>query len=306
VRDDSKQIYGQAFCIYALAAYHLAFDAPAARDRAWALFELLERHAHDAGHGGYFEARRRDWSAAGAVSQVGGADLGAAKSMNTNLHVLEALTTLYRARPDALVAQRLREMIRLFCERILDRHTQHLHHFFDASWKVLSDNYTFGHDIEGSWLLCEAAEVLGDKALGHDVEQVAVRMAETALKEGLDADGGLCYEGRAGKVVDANKDWWPQAEALVGFLNACQITRDVRFLEAARCVWQFIDKRLVDRTHGDWFWRITAAGQPDSKLPKVSEWKGPYHSGRACLEAARRLAVLAALLPRQDATAPKP
>jgi len=291
VIDDSKQVYGQAFCIYGLAQYHLSFNSPPALAKAKELFALLDKHAREPKHGGYLEARSREWVSA-VRSQVGVAELGATKSMNTNLHVLEALTTLYRAWKDPLLADRLRELIRLFREKILDPRTQHFHHFFDDSWKVLSDNYTFGHDIEGSWLLCEAAEVLDDKPLLHEVEQVAVRMADVALKEGLSADGGLCYEGKTGKVVGAGKDWWPQAEALVGFINAYQISHEEKYLEAARKVWEFIDRTIVDHVHGDWFWGVKADGKVDPRQPKVSEWKGPYHSGRACLEAARRLSAL--------------
>lgn len=289
VVDDSKQAYGQAFYLYALAECHLAFDSPPALARARNVFELLERHLHDPAHGGYFEARPRDWSAAPVAAHVGGGELGAAKSMNTTLHLLEAFTTLYRAWPDARVAARLRELLQLFGERILESRTGHLHHYFSADWKVLSDSYTFGHDIEGSWLLCEAAEALGDATRVRQMERVALAIARAVLEEGLAADGGLAYEARAGRIVDAGKEWWPQAEAVVGFLNAWQISRDSRFLEAARRVWDFIERHIVDRVHGDWFWRVTPEGQPDPRLPKVSEWKCPYHSARACLEAMRRL-----------------
>jgi mannobiose 2-epimerase len=289
VVDDSKQVYGQAFYIYALAEYHLAFHSPSALARAVELFELLERHTHDPKHGGYFEARPRDWSHSPAAVQVGGAELGAGKSMNTTLHVLEAFTTLYRAWPNPRLAARLRELIRIFRERILDRCTWHFHHYFAADWKALSDNYTFGHDIEGSWLLCEAAEALGDPILLDEVGKTALPMARAVLQEGLAADGGLAYEGKAGRIVDAATEWWPQAEAVVGFVNAWQISREPQFLEAARRVWDFIERYIVDRTHGDWFWRVTPDRHPDPKLPKVSEWKCPYHSARACLETMRRL-----------------
>jgi len=209
--------------------------------------------------------------------------------MNNHLHVLEGFTNLYRAGKDARVAERLRELVELFEQRILDPHTGHLHHFFDDQWRVRSDTYTFGHDIEASWLLCEAAEVLGSDALLQHARRVALRMAEVVLKEGLDTDGGLCYEGQAGKVIDRRKECWPQAEALVGFLNAFQLSGDARYLAAARRVWRYIEEHLMDRVRGEWFWRINADGQPDPDLPKVSEWKGPYHGSRACLETIRRL-----------------
>ena len=294
VLDDSKKIYGQAFYIFALAEYHQAFGGNAALDRAIQLFELIERHAHDPGNGGYIEVCRRDWSEAGAEARLSDKDMNEKKSMNNHLHVLEAYTNLYRAWPEPRVAERLRELIQLFEQRILDARTLHFHHFFDETWRVRSDTYTFGHDIEGTWLLCEAAEVLGDTALLKRVQSVALRMAEVALREGVDTDGALSYEGKNGKVIDPGRECWPQAEAVVGFLNAFQLSGDAKFFAAARRVWDFIENRLVDRVHGEWFWRINVDGRPDLKLPKVSEWKGPYHGSRACLETLHRLRALSA------------
>jgi mannobiose 2-epimerase len=289
VLDESKKIYGQAFCIYALTEYHRAFSSPAALDRAQEVFQRIERHAHDEQFGGYLEVCARDWSEAGPGARLSDKDLAEKRSMNNHLHVLEAYTNLHRVAPALRVAERLRELIHLFLERILDPHSGHLHHFFDEQWRVRSDTYTFGHDIEASWLLCEAAEVLGDPALRQQVRAVASRMAAVTCAEGLAPDGGLYCEGKAGRVLDHGRECWPQAEALVGLLNACELSGDLEYLTAAKRVWAFIERHLVDRVHGEWFWRINEDGRPDSRLPKVSEWKGPYHATRACLETLRRL-----------------
>jgi mannobiose 2-epimerase len=288
VQDDSKKTYGQAFYIYALAEYGQAFGDSAALDRAKELFELIERHTHDPISGGYLEMRRRDWSEAADV-RLSDKDMNEKKSMNNHLHVLEAYTNLYRVWKEPRAERRLRELANIFERCILDAQSGHLHHFFDEQWRVRSDTYTFGHDIEGSWLLCEAAEVLGDAALLRRVREVALRIAETVLNEGIAADGGLCYEGKAGKVIDRRKECWPQAEAVVGFINAFQLSANAKYLDAAFRVWDYLEQHLVDRTHGEWFWRINADGHPDPALPKVSEWKGPYHGSRACLETLRRL-----------------
>ena len=224
------------------------------------MFELIERHAHDPKHGGYIEVCRRDWSEAGAEARLSDKDMNEKKSMNNHLHVLEAYTNLYRVWPEPRVAQRLRELIQLFEQRILDPRTKHLNHFFDEEWRVRSDTYTFGHDIEATWLLCEAAEVLGDAALRRQAEAVALPMAEVVLREGIDTDGALRYEGKGGKIIDGGKECWPQAEAVIGFLNACQISRDEKYLAAMLRVWDFIANQLVDRVHGEWFWRITPEG----------------------------------------------
>jgi mannobiose 2-epimerase len=289
VTDDSKKIYGQAFYIYALAEYYQAFGAGPALERAIRLFGLIEQRAHDPQHGGYWEVCRRDWSEADADARLSDKDMSEKKSMNNHLHLLEAYTNLYRVWKDARVGQRLRELIALFEQRILDARTLHLHHFFNEQWRVRSDTYTFGHDIEATWLLCEAAEVLGDAALLKRVQAVAVRMAEMVLREGIDADGALRYEGKGGKIIDAGKECWPQAEAVIGFLNACQLSGDEKYIQASLRAYDFIEQKLVDRVHGEWFWRITPEGAVDPTLPKVSEWKGPYHGTRMCLETLHRL-----------------
>lgn len=292
VIEDEKKIYGQAFCIYALAEYHRAFGVAAALAQAKELFGLLERHAHDPHNGGYCEVCKRDWSEAGPEARLSEKDLSEKKSMNNHLHVLEACTNLFRVWQDERVGQRLRELIGLFEQRILDPCSGHFHHFFDEHWRVRSDTYTFGHDIEGSWLLCEAAEVLEDAKLQEHVRHVALRIAKTVLAEGVDETGGLVYEGRSGCIIDRRKESWPQAEAVIGFLNAYQLCGEREFLSAARRVWEFIERHLVDRVHGEWFWRINEDGQPDPTLPKTSEWKGPYHGTRMCLEALQRSATI--------------
>ena len=289
VLDDSKKIYGQAFCIYALAEYHLAFAVPAALARARELFELIERHAHDSRHDGYIEVCRRDWTEAGPEARLSDKDMNEKKSMNNHLHLLESFTNLYRVWQEPRVEQRLRELIQLFEQRILDSRTHHLNHFFNEDWRVRSNTYTFGHDIEATWLLCEAAGVLGDDDVRKRAEAIALPMAEIVLKEGIDADGALRYEGKGGNIIDGGKECWPQAEAVIGFLNAFQISRDEKFLKAVLRVWDFIENHLVDRVHGEWFWRIKPEGGVDATLPKVSEWKGPYHGSRMCLETLHRL-----------------
>jgi len=286
--DDKKKIYGQAFYLYALSEFHLATGDAGALARASELFELIERHSHDDVHGGYFETCNRDWTIA-QDARLSDKDMNEQKSMNNHLHVLEGYTNLCRVRRDPEIRDRLTELIDLFDRHILDHAASHFGHFFDETWRPRSDTYTFGHDIEGSWLLCEAAEVLDDAALSERVSATALRIADVVRTEGLDDDGGLFYEGRAGAVIDTNKEWWPQAEAVVGFLNAYQLSGRDDFLQAARDCWGFIERCIVDQKHGEWFWRVARDGTPDSHEPKVSEWKSPYHNTRACIETILRL-----------------
>jgi mannobiose 2-epimerase len=290
--DRDKKIYGQAFAIYALSEYHLATGENEALDAARGLFALIERNAHDARNGGYLEARAADWSPT-AELRLGDGEPIAAKSMNTHLHLLEAYTNLYRAWPNEAVATRLRELIGLFTTHVIGPgpgpEAGHLRHFFDERWNVLSDSYTYGHDIEAVWLLSEAATALGDEELERSVRERAVAIARTVLTEGLGAEGGLAYEGRGGAVIAPYHDWWCQAEAVVGFWQAFELTGEGAFAGASGRVWEFISRHIVDEDNGDWFWRVRADGTVDRSLPKVSEWKAPYHNTRMCLEMLRRL-----------------
>ena len=288
--DRSKKIYGQAFCIYAFSEYSLATGEPEPLAAARELFQLIERHAHDSRFGGYIEARAADWSEASEL-RLSDKDMDAAKSMNNHLHLLEALTTFCRMWPDARVVSRLDELVTIFGRHIISRDAdhRHLHHFFDEAWNLRSDTCTYGHNIEAAWLLSEAAEVLHDEELEATVRLWAIELARTTLAQAIDADGGLAYEGRDGEIINADRDWWCQAEAVVGFWHAYGLTGDSAFADAAVGVWRFIDRHLVDRVHGEWFWRVRADGTIDETEPKVSEWKGPYHSVRMCLEMMRRL-----------------
>jgi cellobiose epimerase len=286
--DTKKKIYGQAFTIYALSEYGTAFRHREACERAQSLYRLVEEKSRDEIRGGYFESYERDWKLA-ADQRLSEVDLDEKKSMNTHLHVLEAYANLLRVWPDPGLRKALTALVNIFLARIIDPATWHFRLLFSDSWEPRSDGVSFGHDIEGSWLLCEAAEILGEPALIRPVRQAARMMARAVLDCGVDSDGGLLYEAEGGEISDDSKHWWPQAEAVVGFLNAYQLSGERDFYRAAAGSWQFIERFIIDRKHGEWFWKVSPAGEPSAEKYKVDAWKGPYHNTRACLEAISRL-----------------
>jgi cellobiose epimerase len=287
VRRDRKQVYGQAFAVYALAEYHAATGRPEPLDRAIATYRLIEKHAR-ARHGGYLEAFGRAWEPI-ADMRLSGVDLNEPKSQNTHLHIMEAYTRLLVTWPDPGLRQGLLELVGIMLDRIVDPATGHLGLFFAEDWSARCDLISYGHDIEAAWLLTWAADVLGDAGLAARIRPLAVRIAEVTLAEGVDSDGGVYNQGGPAGLTDTSKEWWPQAEAVVGFLNACGLSGQERFLSAACHTWDFIESRLIDRRHGEWFRGVTREGRVLDKELKVSFWKCPYHNGRTALEAVRRL-----------------
>ncbi len=286
--DDKKRVYGQAFYIYGLAEYYMCTQFAPALERAREVFTLIEQYTCDTENGGYFETYNRDWTLADDL-RLSDKDMNEAKSMNNHLHVLEAYTNLYRVCKEDIVERKLRELIQVFLDRIIDPRTAHFRLFFDPAWNSKTDRISFGHDIEGSWLLCEAVEVLGDRKLLKKVEKIAVKMAQAVYDEALEDDGSMVYEADIAGITEDFREFWPQAEGVVGFLNACQLSRKQYFFDAARGLWQYIDDHIIDKNKGEWFWRVLKDGTVDNNQPKISEWKGPYHNCRACIETITRL-----------------
>jgi len=285
---DRKQVYGQAFAIYALSEYHAATGRRELLDQAVAVFRLLEKHARERTHGGYLEAFARDWSPI-ADLRLSVVDQNDPKSQNTMLHVMEAYTRLLGMWPDAGLRQALRDLVEVMLARILHPRTFHLGLFFTNDWQPTSDKISYGHDIEAAWLLVRAGEVLADPALIARIKTVALKIADVTLAEGTDADGSIFNMGDPTGIIDDTREWWPQAEAVVGYLNAFQLSADPRYLAAAAHTWDFIEKRLIDRRHGEWFRGVTRDGTAIDSFEKVGFWKCPYHNGRMGLEAVTRL-----------------
>lgn len=286
--ETKKQVYGQAFAIYAFSEYHRATGNEAALHQAIELFHTLERYSYDKDYKGYFEALTREWQETNDNS-LSEKDLNEKKSMNTHLHVMEGYTNLYRVWKSDELHAKLKEIIEITIQHIVNAENAHFILFFDEKWNGRSEHISYGHDIEGSWLLVEAAEVLGEHALLEEAKAMAIRMAEATFNEGVDEDGGLLNEGGPQGLIDTDKDWWPQAEAVVGFYNAYQLTGEEKYRLAAVRSWSFIEDFIVDKEHGEWLWSVKRDGSPSDNIEKVSPWKCPYHNGRTCFEMLERL-----------------
>lgn len=282
-----KQIYGQAFAIYALSEYYVASHNKEALEMAVQLFQLIEKYSYDTVEKGYFEAYTREWQPETDL-RLSAKDENEKKTMNTHLHVIEAYAALYRVWKDPLLKQQIIALLEVFTKYIIDPATGHLQLFFDEHWNGKSTLQSYGHDIEAAWLLQEVAEIIGEEKWTAEMKKWAVVLAGAASEE-LDKDGGLWYEKENGHLV-RQKHCWPQAEAMVGYLNAFEITGENSYLRRSENSWSFVKKYLLDQAFGEWYWGIYEDHTPMLEEDKAGGyWKCPYHNTRACLEVIRRL-----------------
>lgn len=287
--DTKKQVYAQGFAIYGLSEYARATGDREALDYAVKLFETVEKYSFDRTRNGYIEAFTREWKPIEDM-RLSDKDENTSKTMNTHLHILEPYANLYRVWKDERLERQLRNMLDLFTGKILNKKTYHLDLFFDNDWRTDGNIISYGHDIEASWLIHEAALVLGDEALLKRIEPVITNIARAA-DEGLNPDGSMIYERfTAEDRTDRELHWWVQAENVVGHVNLYQHFGDEKALDTAMKCWQFIKDKIIDHANGEWHWSLMPDGSVNRRDDKAGFWKCPYHNGRMCMEIIERFA----------------
>ena len=314
--DTKKQFYAIGFAIYGLTEYARATDDREALDYALQLFDCIEEHAFDSEHNGYIEAMTRDWKPI-ADMRLSELDANFPKSQNTHLHIIEPYTNLLRCLKELqakescdyvpaigsvlpvgisvpietilCVEGALRNLIDIFTDKILNPETHHLDLFFEMDWTRGAGHLeSYGHDIECSWLMHEAALVLGDQKVLDKVEKV-VREVAKASEKGLRPDGSMIHEANLDTGhVDDDLHWWVQAENVVGWYNLYQHFGDEDALKKAVRCWHYIKDNLIDYKNGEWFWSCHPDGSLNTVDDKAGFWKCPYHNSRMCLEIIER------------------
>ena len=286
--DTKKQFYAIGFAIYGMSEYSRATGDREALDYAIQLYHCIEQHAFDNEHNGYIEACTREWGKI-ADMRLSEFDANYPKSQNTHLHIIEPYANLYRIWKSSELEDSLRNIISIFTDKILNPATHHLDLFFDMDWtRGAGQLESYGHDIECSWLMHEAALVLDDAQVLEKVEPI-VREVAKASEKGLRPDGSMIHEANldTGRVDD-DLHWWVQAENVVGWFNLYQHFGDEEALEKALHGWNYIKSELVDWDNGEWYWSRHPDGSLNTIDDKAGFWKCPYHNSRMCLEIIER------------------
>ena len=283
--EDMKHTYCQSFALYAFSAYYRASGDPEALDLACSLYELIESKCRDSE--GYLEAFGRDFSLCknDKLSENG---VMADRTMNTLLHLLESYTALLEAEYFNDVEASVLEILQIFKTHIYDPDRKICKVFFDMDYNTIIDLESYGHDIEASWLISRACDVLRDSKIKEEMMPMITGLAEGALEHGIDeSDHAMNNECENG-IVDSKKVWWVQAEAVTGFMNAFELTGDEDYLEASDMIWDYIRDNVIGE-HGEWIENIYEDRNQTEGQAIVHQWKCPYHNGRMCIEMYSRL-----------------
>jgi len=288
-KDTKNQIYALAFAIYGFSEYYVISKDEKALAIAINLYLRIQKHSYDPVNKGYLEAFTRDWQPIEDL-RLSDKDANEKKTMNTHLHIVEAYANLFKVWKDKTLQKDIIELLQTIEKHFINAETGHLHLFFDENWVEKPDVISYGHDIEAAWLLLQCAEISEDENLIANYKKHAIQIAEVT-QEGLDSDGGLWYEfdPKTNELI-AEKHWWVQAEALIGFYNAYQLTGDEKYLEIVLKNWKFIKTHILDQQNGEWFWGIYKDYSVIEK-DKAGFWKCPYHNSRACLELLNRIKI---------------
>ena len=279
--DTKKQLYAQGFAIYGLSELYKVTRDDEALKNAINLYKVVEAYFADPLNGGYIEALARDFSTLEDMS-LSAHDINADKTMNSHLHILEAYANLYQVWPDEELKSRVEALLELIGTRVMAP-SGHLQLYFRRDWSVLPGGVSFGHDIETSWLALECALALKDADVVNRVRPWALAMGH-AGNEGLLPDGSLRYEQLLDGSFDDSRQWWVQAETVVGNLWLWKYHADDAAFDRALACWAYIREHLVDPAAGEWWWAVLPDGSLDRSQPKAGFWKCPYHNTRMCLQ----------------------
>lgn len=282
--DTMKHTYNQAFAIYALSAYYLASEDKSALELAFRLFDTVEEKCTD--DIAYLEAMSVDWKLVpnDALSENG---LMADKTMNTVLHLIEAYTVLFEASHDTRVEERIMFLLDIVKTKIFNSEKNCLRVFFDRELNRIGDIHSYGHDIEASWLIDRACEVIGDRRLMAEWRFIDLRIARNIYE--IAFENGAVNNERENDKIDKKRVWWVQAESVVGFVNAFQQGGEKLYIDAAEEVFRWIENKQTDkRENSEWWGEVSFDGKPMQTVDMVNPWKCPYHNGRMCLEIINR------------------
>jgi len=272
--DRSKDLYGHAFVLFALAYLHRAFAAPDAAALAAATYDELVSHLAAPG-GGFWDRGDETWRPDRAH-----------RRQNPHMHMLEALLALHDATGDARWLTEAEKLVRLFLERFFDPESGTLGEHFTADWAPHPEQghiVEAGHHFEWVWLLQRYRRAGGIAP----VAEASARLFAVADRHGYDPEHGGIHDqiDRLGAPLLTSRRIWPVTEAIKGHVARIEDAESVPAGQPDRLIAHLFKDFLRPERHG-WIETMSREGTPGiTNLPGST----PYHLFLAAAEASRVL-----------------
>ncbi len=306
VKIDQKIVYGLSFAIYSLSEYTLATGDQRGIEYARKTFDLIQKYGVDTYYGGYFEMFSRDWLLAG-----GGPGGGDRKTLDVHMHLMEAFTTLYECSREEIHRRKLEEDILILLNRMMHQEYKTGIPQFWPNWEIApqikfdiiwgwdryteegqkgnaTDNTCYGHNAEFAWLLNHALGVMNQSTSAYT--ELFRTIYNHTITNGIDQEyGGVYVEGpHSGGVYDKEKEFWQQAEVMIGALDAVLLFGEEKYWEAYKNVHRFVFDKVINKKAGEWFPLLSRKGDPIWTHMGHS-WKINYHTVRAMVQSIQRM-----------------
>ena len=280
LHDEINVSYSQAFVLYGLIEYY----GLTSNESVW---NLLNEHIL------FIESilvNREDGSYCDGFSMKWDPLTNRTRSLGTHLHMLEAYVRLSEVLKNSTYNERIESLINLMITRFINIKTAEVIHQFDDKWKSLPNENWIGHNMETSWIICKAARKVKNNDLNQKCKDIAVKLCDKAIEQGFDRNyGGMFNRFDKKELIITDKEWWAQAESVIGFLNAYTITADKKYLSYAIRLLEYIDNIFSDPIDGEWYDSVSREGIPYRDKPKLHFWKSMYHNVRYCIETSNYL-----------------
>lgn len=301
VIDDNKVLYGHSFLLYGLSEWALLTGCETAKAEACKVFDLIREKAVDPA-GGYIEHFKRDFSPRPARG-----DVGCHKSLDVHMHLMEAFTALYELTGDEAHKRALDEVVEIILTHMVDPELGTGISMLTQDWKPIAnveldtvwgadrfedeksvDITSYGHNIELAWLFVHMLRISGKSI--EPYKPWLTKIYDHTYNHGVDWEfGGVFVEGHKTKgVTETNKEFWQQCEAMVGFLDAFEVTGDEKYLDAFANIQDFVFEKFINWDLGEYLPLLNREGEILWDYMSHN-WKICYHTLRASALIVRKL-----------------
>ena len=283
LHDERHVSFVQAFVLYGLSEYYALTSDPEVKREMFNQIDFIENKIKNTQDNSYVDGFDQDWNPLPDQK----------RSLGTHLHMLEAYTKFIEVTGDLIYLRRVENLLDILLNHFVDLKEGLVYQLFDDKWKLQSNENWIGHNLEAAWIILQAARLVKKSEYLDKSINALIILSENAIEKGFDTKyGGMINRFVGEEALSTDKEWWPQAEAVIAFLHSYRQNQDKKFLSYAIRLLEYIDNTFSDHVNGEWYESVSREGKPLPNQMKLHLWKSMYHNVRYCIETMRQLEAL--------------